>query len=120
MAYHNFQLRISNRDRFLLDLVRNQLGSGYMHQQKPKDCWELEAVGRSAIDLLRSMLPYLVVKRNLAWIALCADERWPAHGATDTMGRFRANMITTEDIETREAIHDVVAKINSLKPRYHA
>jgi hypothetical protein len=51
--------------------------------------------------LLENMLPYLVVKWNLAWIAVCAIRKW------------KRPRICADDIELREVVGGIIAKINA-------
>lgn len=108
--------RLSNNNRQVLELIQKRFG-GYLHEYVPTYSraqihYILEIGSRQARGFLEAVIPHLVVKRNLAWIILCLFER-----AFRPQGKGHGwpKRLTSDDLELRSAVRDLVMKINSWK-----
>ena len=76
--HHNFQIRIVVVNTFL-PLLKNlqEQFAGSIYQRKPiglskKECYEWVSTGNQAEGILKQLLPYLLIKRKQAELAIFA------------------------------------------------
>jgi hypothetical protein len=108
----------------VLELVQGQFG-GTVHTYKP--CYPGAALNHvlhihraQAKRFLEAILPFLVIKRNLAWIVLCFLERGIKRSGNPMKGRQGWQRLTSGDLELRVGLHELVMKINGRKGKPRA
>lgn len=116
---HTAVVSLANSNHQVLELVKKSYG-GTLHTYAPRYLnarlnHVLHIDKRHARVFLEAILPYLVVKRNLAWIVLCFLERGLKSPGNPKKGCQGWQRLTADDLELRSGLHDLVMKINSRK-----
>ena len=112
-------IRVANGNRRVLELVQKQF-HGTLHTYRPRHPnarlnHVLHIHHAQARPFLEAILPHLVVKRNLVWIVLCFLERAVKQRGNATKGHQGWQRLSTDDLELRSSLHDLVMKMNSGK-----
>jgi hypothetical protein len=113
-------VRVANGHRRVLELVKQEFGGTLQSYQPLYPGARLNyalALGKDqAKAFLQAIIPYLIVKRNVAWIVLCFLERGmkPRFGG-HLKGRQGGLRLTDDDRELRAAVRELVMKINGRK-----
>lgn len=103
-------VRVSNSNRFALDGLRRRWG-GIIATYQPayhgsRLHHALAIEQKKATRFLEDILPWLVIKRSLAWITICFIKR-----RKYTLGK----PLISEELDLRFAVRDLIMKINSNK-----
>ena len=111
-------VRVANGNRQVLEFIKTQFG-GVLHTYKPRYPGAalnhvLHIHRRQAKRFLEAITPFLVIKRNLAWIVLCFLERGVRH-RTSKKGQQGFQPLTKEDSELRAGLRELAMKINGRK-----
>lgn len=70
-GYFGLEIYVVNTYKPLLDWVESLFGGAtYLHKVKTSPRWDWQIRGKDAQDLLITLLPYLIVKRNQAELAI--------------------------------------------------
>ena len=117
--YH-LEASIINNDIRNLRLLREKVGFGRVTVTKERPAKNTHENGKftfhseQALTFLNVILPYLIVKRNVAWIGMCfqdykrrkeRENRHKPHGSG-------YGALSPDDIEARAAAKEIMSKIN--------
>ena len=100
---YTLQIGAANIDTRPLLLMQERWGGSVLRQGKTKLCWSWRACSDQAYDALREMLPYLIVKRGQAEIAM--EYRL-------AVKRVVRTKLTEADMSTRERYRRAVKAAN--------
>jgi hypothetical protein len=121
---HFVYVRLSNNNRQVLELIRNAFGgviTSRMDRYRVHRNYTLQIRMKKAKTFLEAILPYLVVKRNLAWIMWCFLANSKIHAGHAIKGRQGFQQLDEKTWELRRALHLIVVKINGRgKPHDHS
>lgn len=118
--YCTANIRIANSNRQVLELISKQFG-GVLHTYQPRypgarlnHVLHLHKQQRKIF--LEAITPYLIVKRNLAWITRCFLERgMRKRWVSSHKGRKGFQRLSDDDLLLRIAVRELARKINSRK-----
>jgi hypothetical protein len=115
-------IRLANSNRQVLELVKQQFG-GVIHTYQPRYPGArlnhvLVLHGKPlAGRFLNMIMPFLIVKRNVAWIVWCfLEHRAVGRGNRKKTGQH-FNKLSLEELEVRAAVREMVMKINGRKSK---
>lgn len=117
-------VRIANGNRRVLELVRGRFGGTiqtYKILPPRRQNYALHMGGRRGRVFLETIMPHLIIKRTVAWIAFCFLEKGMRGKAVKGTQGFPH--LGLGDIELREATRELIMKINAnkgLKVRFSA
>ncbi len=113
--YQVYQLKvsISNTNRDVIEFLQGEFGGSIIEisRSKKKISFELRFNPRESEALLRQILPYLIVKKRQASIALSFRKEivTPRGGRISSRGR----PLSPETLERREALYREILFLNS-------
>ena len=108
---HTLAINIANTFKSILDIGRIDFGIGFVrkrknrNEQKWQDVYEWDIKGRSACEFLELLLPYLVIKKEQAELAIYYFKN---------VKNMRGMKADEEQIQWRQ---EIVNKISQLKGR---
>lgn len=105
------KVRFNNTDRDVIDWVKNRFGgleceANSNSSYGKKICWRLDWNGSNTIPILEGMLPYLVIKGQLALVALEYLALTKNQGGTP-------KTIPSESWEKRDVLCQVASLLNA-------
>ena len=117
---HYLRVTIANSNPKPLKLIKKFFG-GSLNKYIPKNgkqpSYILTLSCKKAHNFLEDIYPYLIIKRNIAWIAICFRKLIPRRGATrDKYGKMLR--VSDEELETREAVRLLIQKMNRRYGKY--
>jgi hypothetical protein len=115
-------MRIANSNRQVLELIEKQFG-GTLHTYQPRYPGArlnhaLHIHRQQGKRFLEAVIPYLIVKRNVAWIALCFLTRGLRPNWMGMKGHQGTPRLTTDEKELRSAVRELVMRINGRKGKH--
>lgn len=98
-----------------LDLIRDTIGTGKVYEERVlnrRSIWRIRFAGRiTLIPFVKSLLPYLIVKKRQAELLLDFCENWVTPGKKERGYRDR---VSDEELQRREEAYLKMRKLNAV------
>jgi hypothetical protein len=110
--YHNICVRLTNTDKHIMILIKKWIGFGTIFMRKKllhrKRAYDFILKGRQGESFLKSILPFLIVKKKQALLAL----KFMSMKHKRFGGKNPKHILTDKEINQREAIRTKIRKLN--------
>jgi intein/homing endonuclease len=106
--YYTLRAAVTNKSKVLLRRLREEFRGGIYPKGKNSDVFRWDTWSNDALSFLETVYPYLLIKSNAVWIAICFQRYIQIQGRRGGEGRG----FLPYELEVRESAYQVMRKIN--------